>query len=62
MILGWIIVIVAVFLLLRWAASRWQLGKTGSESALDVLEKKYENGEISKEEYDRIRSSLRRKS
>jgi uncharacterized membrane protein len=62
MILGWIIVIVAAFLLLRWIASKWQLGKAGSESALDVLQKKYERGEISKEEYDRIRDSLQRRS
>ena len=62
MILGWIIVIVAAFVLLRWLASKWQLGKAGSESALDALEEKYERGEISKEEYDRIRSNLERKS
>ncbi len=62
MILGWIIVIVAAFLFLRWLASRWQPGKAGVESALEVLEKKYARGEISKEEYDRIRNSLERKS
>lgn len=62
MILGWIIVIVAAFLFLRWVSSKLQLGKAGSAVALEALQRKYDRGEISKEEYDRIRENLQRKS
>ncbi len=51
----WIAVIVAIGLLIRWLilSSRAPRGKTEqSDSALEVLKKRYARGEIDKEEFE----------
>ena len=60
---GWIGII---FMILFWAAMIWliiwiiqQITKS-RESALNILEKKYVNKEISKQQYQEMKKTLRR--
>lgn len=52
MMILWIAVIVAVIYLLIRAAQRNDGARSVSETALDILKKRYARGEISKEEFD----------
>jgi putative membrane protein len=60
MLLFWGLIIVGVILLVRWLWDRGQSGGSGSssETALDILKRRYARGEISKEEYDRMRHDV----
>lgn len=53
----WILIIAGIVLLIK---SLWEGGgaKCGHESALDILKKRYANGEISKEEFEEIKKDL----
>lgn len=59
MALFWILVLVGLV-----AAVRWVLGPRGrggvphGESALDILKKRYARGELSREEYERMKREL----
>lgn len=59
MALFWIVVILlAVWLLSNLFPKNQTSPTTGTESALDILRKRYARGEISKEEYEAIRHDL----
>jgi putative membrane protein len=58
MIIFWVLVIIAIVYLVRY------LGKGSSrheqqEKPLDILKKRYAKGEITKDEYDRMRNDLK---
>ena len=56
----WILVIAGIVLLIVWLVrhpGRYERG-IGEESPLDVLRKRYARGEISKEEFDRMKKDL----
>lgn len=54
--IGLILLLVLGFFIYKYASS----GRIGSgESALDTLQKRYVNGEISKEEYEEMRKTLK---
>jgi len=56
----WILVIIGVVLLIVWIARqphRYERGH-GEESPLDILRKRYARGEISKEEFERIKKDI----
>lgn len=58
MLLFWGLIIVGVVLVVRWL---WDHGRTGmgnTEAPLDILKRRYARGEISKEEYDRVKQDL----
>ncbi len=55
----WIIIIIAVILLAKRYFSQTQKeSKPTSESALDVLKKRYARGEIGKEEFEEKKGDL----
>lgn len=60
MILFWGILILLVWYLIKQIGGGGASGKgsTQSESALDILKKRYARGEISKEEFDRMKQDL----
>ena len=53
----WILIIVGIVLLIKYL---WESGgaRGGHESALDILKKRYANGEISKEEFEEKKKDL----
>lgn len=58
-LLFWLLVIVGVVLLAVWAVDRGR-GRSDreSESALEILKKRYARGEVSKEEYEEKKRDL----
>ena len=58
--LFWILVVVGVILLIVWVVR--QKGKRtddqAEETALDILKKRYARGEITKEEYDKVKKDI----
>ncbi len=55
MILVWVLVIAGVVALIKWLA--WSPTRRG-ETPLEILKTRYARGEISKEEYERMRREL----
>lgn len=61
MILFWVVVIAGVVVAVRWWAPTRQNDRSlGSETALDILEKRYARGEIDQAEYEQKRQDLMR--
>ncbi|MEN6521876.1 MAG: SHOCT domain-containing protein [Armatimonadota bacterium] len=62
MILFWSLIIVAIVLLIRWLASRpfigAQPGGLGRESAIEILKKRYAQGEITREQFQEMLRDL----
>ncbi len=58
---GWLVlvIIIVVAAVLLAPALRQGRNAPGGESALDILKKRYARGEISKEEYERMKEELR---
>ena len=55
----WIIIIVAVILLAKgYFSPAKKVGESTGESAMNVLEKRYARGEISKEEFEEKKRDL----
>ncbi len=58
MILFWVLVIFGVVYIIKMISERTGKRHNREESALDILEKRYAKGEISKEEFEKIKSDL----
>jgi putative membrane protein len=63
MLLFWVVIIAGIVVLIRWLAisrhSRHSVHDAhGTESALDILNKRYVRGEISKQEFEDMRQDL----
>jgi putative membrane protein len=60
MLLFWCLIIVALVLLVRWLWTQGQVraDAPSAETPLDILKKRYARGEITKEEFDRVRQDL----
>lgn len=65
--MGWWMILGSVWFVLFWGAVIyfifWAAGSRGSEQTsretpLDILKRRYASGEISKEEFDRVRQEL----
>ena len=59
LLLGLIIIFVFVFAIaiaVKWV---WRQNPAGGVSALEVLNKRYAKGEISKDEYEKIKTDIR---
>lgn len=60
MIVFWVAVIAGLFLLIRWVAATSRKGDraNGDDSPLEILKRRYARGEISKEEFERMKKEL----
>jgi len=59
MIAFWVAVIIGFVYFVRWIIAAGKRHETKSEeTALDILKKRYAKGEISKEEFDRIKQDI----
>ena len=57
--LFWILIIAGTVLVVRWLAGRNDRGKTfTTESPLDVLKKRYANGEIDAETFEQMKRDI----
>lgn len=56
----WIILIVLVVFLVGWLPTAGQRHESPRESPIEVLKRRYAQGEIEKEEYERKLADLRR--
>lgn len=60
--LGWIVWLIIIVVIV-WVVFQFKSDNSGhyyksSESPLDILKKRYANGEISKEEFERMKKDL----
>lgn len=55
------LIVAGVILVARWTFGEMRPGggRSGGESALDILERRYARGEIGKEEFERMKADLR---
>lgn len=60
MVLFWIIVIAVIVFIVK-AVTGGEKSRREEESAVDILKKRYAKGEISKEDFDRMRDDLTKK-
>ncbi len=60
MIIFWIVVIAGVVILIRWMAPFGEKSRRpeSQETAIDILKKRYAKGEITKEEYEKIKKDI----
>jgi putative membrane protein len=60
MAIFWAVIIIAVIVLIRWAVKSGTIGHgiPKDESALDILQKRYARGEISREEFERMKKDI----
>jgi putative membrane protein len=60
MLLFWGLIIVGLVLLIRWLWDHGQSAGRGGvrEAPLDILKRRYARGEITKEEFDRIKQDI----
>jgi putative membrane protein len=57
MIIFWALVILGVVYIFKMISERSRLAEKG-ETALDILKKRYAKGEISKEEFEKMKNDL----
>jgi len=58
MIVFWVLVIAGIVFLIKLIAGGFKSQKI-EESALDILKKRYANGEITKEEFDKMKNDIK---
>lgn len=60
MLLFWGLIIVGLVLVVRWLWDRGRPATSGQsgEAPLDILKRRYARGEITKEEFDRMKQDL----
>jgi len=55
----WVVVIIGIVYFVKWIIAAGKRHETKSEdTAIDILKKRYARGEISKEEFERIRQDI----
>ncbi|MDF1578722.1 MAG: SHOCT domain-containing protein [Desulfurivibrionaceae bacterium] len=59
MVLFWLVTIVAIFYILRALTEKSGGKATHPESAEEILKKRYAGGEITREEFEKIREDLK---
>jgi putative membrane protein len=57
MILFWFLVVVVIIFLVRWIINQ-RPEPPRSDSALDILKKRYAKGEIAREDFERMKKDL----
>ncbi len=58
MLLFWVLVVLGIAYIIRMISERSGTGPKREESALDILENRYAKGEISKEQFESMKSDL----
>lgn len=58
MALFWVAVIAGIVLLVRASTHRHMVGAGGGDPALEILRRRYASGELTREEYERMRKDL----
>ncbi|MDZ4338979.1 MAG: SHOCT domain-containing protein [candidate division NC10 bacterium] len=58
MLLFWGLIIAGAVLVIRWLVDQTRSPALGSETALDVLKRRYAKGEITKEQFDAMKRDL----
>ncbi len=59
MLLFWILIIAGAVLIVRWLMGEARSRQPGSsETSLDILKKRYASGEITKEQFESMKSDL----
>ena len=58
MLLFWGLIIVGLVLVVRWLWDQGRPGTGGADSPQEILKRRYARGEISKEEFDRMKQDL----
>ena len=57
--LFWLLIIAGVVLLVRWLARRPDQGKTSlDDSLVDILKRRYANGEIDRETFEKMKQEM----
>jgi putative membrane protein len=60
LVLFWTLIVISIILLVVWVARQTGRRNVGhaEETALDILKKRYAGGEITKEEYEKIKKDI----
>lgn len=58
MVLFWAVVVALAVLLVNWISGRTQQGSKNRESAIEILKARYARGEVSREDFLRIREEI----
>ena len=58
MLLFWALIIAGAVLVIRWLVDQTRSPALGSETALDVLKRRYAKGEITKEQFEAMKRDL----
>ena len=58
MLLFWGLIIAGAVLVIRWLVDQTRSPALGSETALDVLKRRYAKGEITKEQFEAMKRDL----